>query len=338
MSRSSDKQLDWLFDKLSNGKYTKQELREEWKQDTTKPISERSISRWIRDLKLNLGLQDKTIEIEENTRGQYYIVGKSDPEKWVAVSTKMNDLLTLYKDIKDKILIDVIPSENKFLEDILYAIKNNLVIKFDYKKYSDKDPRNPEIKKREFHPYCVKRFENRWYVTGFCVKSGKDKVNDMRTFSLDMIVKLKLTDKKFPPDPSFNAVEYFKNVYGITTGDNKDETDIVIKVDANRAVYLHNLPLHPSQKEIGEKNLYPQFQYKLCPAEDFYQALLHHGEHLTVLYPDSVRDEMKRKIQKMAAKYKICKDYENILCEDCKDKICKYCKDKICKDCKDILR
>ena len=131
MSRSSKRQkerslkrqfeVDWLYGKLLNGRYTKQELQEAWKQDNKTIKSERTISRWISDLKDDLK-DDKTEKLEINIRGQYYIVGKSDTEKYVAHTSKLAELLTTYDDIKDKILIDDIPSENQYLENILYAI------------------------------------------------------------------------------------------------------------------------------------------------------------------------------------------------------------------------
>lgn len=324
MSRSSKRQkerslkrqfeVDWLYGKLLNGRYTKQELQEAWKQDNKTIKSERTISRWISDLKDDLK-DDKTEKLEINIRGQYYIVGKSDTEKYVAHTSKLAELLTTYDDIKDKILIDDIPSENQYLENILYAIKNNLVIKFDYKKYSDPKSKDLEIKERVVRPYCVKRFENRWYVIGFCVKSGKDKVNDMRTFSLDMIVKFKKTktERHFEPDPNFNAAEYFKDVYGITTGENGSLTDINIRVTAWLANYLRTLPLHHSQKVVGESDSFYVFQYTLRPAGDFYNALLHLGPSAVVLSPESVRDDMKKLNQKMAEKYNICKDCKDNL-------------------------
>ena len=79
-------------------------MQEAWKQDNKTIKSERTISRWISDLKDDLK-DDKTEKLEINIRGQYYIVGKSDTEKYVAHTSKLAELLTTYDDIKDKIKI-----------------------------------------------------------------------------------------------------------------------------------------------------------------------------------------------------------------------------------------
>lgn len=78
---------------------------------------------------------------------------------------------------------------------------------------------------------------------------------------------------------------------------------IKIKVDAARANYYRALPLHHSQKEEQHED-YSIFTYKLRPANDFYQALLHEGEFLEVLEPAEVKEAMKEKIQALAKRYK----------------------------------
>ena len=148
-------------------------------------------------------------------------------------------------------------------------------------------------------PYCVKLFERRWYVICHTDEKKDNNDNQMRTFSLDQISDLKMLKSAFKLPESFNAEDYFKDVYGITTGMNGELSTIKVKVDAARANYIRALPLHPSQEE-EQHDAYSIFTYKLRPANDFYQALLHEGEHLEVLEPTEVREEMKKKIRAMA--------------------------------------
>ena len=302
MSRNSTNQIKWLLGKLSTGKYSMEELQEKWKKDTGKTIQERSLFRWI----ANLWSKYNVLVVSEN--GKRYIADKGvfkqyDTEKWIAYTSKINDLIIKHDDIKDKILIDNIPSENQYLEEILNAISSQLIIKISYTKYSSDNSRNLEKHQYTIHPYCAKRFENRWYVIGLVVKRDKEDRHQIQKFSLDMINELTLQKKKFKPDPNFNAIEYFKDVYGITTDQNGPLTEIRISVDAWLANYLRTLPFHPSQKDVGGNDSFDIFQYTLRPANDFYQALLHHGSHLKVLSPESVRNKMKELIGEMGKKY-----------------------------------
>ena len=122
-----------------------------------------------------------------------------------------------------------------------------------------------------------------------------------------MIQDINITGKTFKLPNSFDAENYYKDFYGIVTGDNDLLAEIKIKVDAKRANYFRALPLHHSQKELLEKDDkdYAYFTYKLHPGNDFYQALLHHGPLVEVLSPESARNKMKELIQKMAEKYKL---------------------------------
>ena len=80
---------------------------------------------------------------------------------------------------------------------------------------------------------------------------------------------------------------------------------IEVKVDNARANYFRALPLHHSQKELMDKrdNDYSYFTYNLRRSNDFYQALLHHAEHVEVISPETVREAMAEKVRAMAEKY-----------------------------------
>ena len=102
---------------------------------------------------------------------------------------------------------------------------------------------------------------------------------------------------------NFDAKTYFDDVYGITTGMNGEFQTIEVKVDADRANYLRELPLHHSQKETVCEKDHSIFTYELRPSNDFYQALLHHGAHVEVLSPSNVREEFAEIVREMAEKY-----------------------------------
>jgi len=68
--------------------------------------------------------------------------------------------------------------------------------------------------------------------------------------------------------------------------------------------YIKALPIHESQKEVEISEEWSIFEYRLIPCYNFYQQLLWHRERLEVLEPMYVRDEMKKVLESMIAKYK----------------------------------
>lgn len=276
--------------------------------DLTKHFQVRreTISRWNTKLK-----EEYKIEVKRLKNGRYCLTEESIDQieknsliKWKLNTISLMDTLNSKEKLNDRIALEEVPSSNN-LGKILKAMEQNQWISFNYIKYYD----NPELEPHSYEhiePYCVKLFERRWYVV--CQTDEKKSVNDngMRTFSLDQISDLQVSETTFKLPKNFSAEAYFKDVYGIITGMNDEYQTIEIRVDAKtRANYFRALPLHHSQEELLEKSNkdFVYFTYKLRPSEDFYQALLHHGEHVEVLSPDSVRKKMAAKVKAMAAKY-----------------------------------
>ena len=268
-------------------------------------VDRRTIYRWIKTIKEQLHIDIKTI------KGKLYLSEESKDRiqnnslnKWMFNTFSLMNLLDGREALMDRILLEHIPSSNNEdkLQVLLEAMEQNHRIKFKYNKYYD----NPEHKPKPYEslePYCVKLFERRWYVICHTGEKKSKEDNGMRTFSLDQISDLKVLKSTFKLPKDFSAEDYFNDVYGITTGMNGALSTIKIKVDAARANYFRALPLHHSQEEEQHED-YSIFTYKLRPANDFYQALLHEGELLEVLEPTEVREAMAEKVRAMAEKYK----------------------------------
>lgn len=263
-------------------------------------VNSRTIYRWILKLK-----DEFNIEVERQNVGRFSLTDDSKERinqdsiiRWRLNTVSLMNTLDSRQALKERILLEDIPSSSN-LDLILQAMEANHWINFDYIKYYN----NPDLETKHYEcmePYCVKVFERRWYV--IC-HSGEIKDNKgMRTFSLDQISNLKVMNTSFKLPEDFNAEDYFKDVYGITTGMNGELQTIKVKVDQARANYFRALPLHHTQTE-EQYDGYSIFSYELRPSNDFYQVLLHHAEHVVVLEPAEVREEMAKKVRAMAEKY-----------------------------------
>ena len=264
-------------------------------------VDRRTIYRWISYLESELhidviikkgmfGLADESKEA----------INEDSLNTWRLNTISLMNTLKDRETLKDRILLENIPSSSN-LEPILEAMENNQWISFNYIKYYNTPDLKPQ-RYRRMEPYCVKLFERRWYV--ICHSGEKKGNNGMRTFSLDQISKLKVMETTFKLPKDFRAETYFKDVYGITTGFNGPLQTIEVKADNARANYFRALPLHHSQQEIERNDEYSIFTYELRPSNDFYQILLHNAEHIEVISPETVREEMAEKVRAMAEKYK----------------------------------
>lgn len=121
--------------------------------------------------------------------------------------------LYLRKQLKNRILLENIPSNSKYLNQIITAMKLSVCINITYYNYwTEKE------KKYIIEPYCVKLFKQRWYVI-----ANLSSINKVLIFSLDRIRNIDILEDKyfvFPKD--FSPKEYFANCFGIIN--NKDIT------------------------------------------------------------------------------------------------------------------
>lgn len=77
-----------------------------------------------------------------------------------------------------------------------------------------------------------------------------------------------------------------------------------LRVDAWQANYFRSLPLHRSQKEIESTDEYSVFEYFLVPTHELIREILSNGSAVEVLAPQSLREEIIDKVEKMKERYK----------------------------------
>lgn len=309
MSIPVDHKYRWLLNLLmENDRLTFEEIAEEWyKYSEGERLNKRTFHNWRDGIVLTFGT---IIDCDKKGGYRYYIdkeyqedIKTDDINRWLLKTMEVSDTIVKHKRLKDRILVEEVPSGNETLEAILDAMEDNHVVSFEYTKYFDNPEEKPEV--YELCPYCVKQFERRWYVVGFCLTRDQ-----MRTFSIDKIQKLEKSEKTFEIPEDFDSEAYFKPFFGIITGiDDKrmgkiNLEHIEIKVEKDRAKYFRSLPLHHTQQVKERTEDYTIFTYDLYPTNDFYQALLHEAEHIEVLAPANVRKTIKEKIGEMAKNYK----------------------------------
>ena len=206
-----------------------------------------------------------------------------------AVSNAIGEHLSL----KGRILVDEIPSGRDHLTTILEAMKVNRIVKISYRPFKRSHSYTFTIE-----PYCVKLFENRWYVLG---RNNRDEI---KIYGLDRLEEACATDSTFKLPKDFNAEEFFATYYGVVIGDGTKPERIVIRANEDHKHYLRSLPLHLSQREIEDCGEYADFELYLAPTYDFVMKLLQMGAMVEVISPASLRKTVKGWISDMSELYK----------------------------------
>lgn len=258
-------------------------------------MQKRTFHKWKWNIFDTFGL---SIECEKSAPYRYYIENMDDMkrgsiENWLLSTYSVSNSLMESKSIKDRILLEDVPSGQEYLEPILEAMKKNRFIHITYYNYWREDTREHYVM-----PLCVKLFRQRWYMIGRKWPSGSDLV-----YCLDRIRDFRLSSHIFEYPTDFSPQEYFEGCIGVITGDGCDIQKVRLKVSSGQANYFRDLPLHESQEETEQTEDYSIFEYQLRPTFDFQQEILRNGEDVEVIEPIWLRKEIAGKIKRMWNKY-----------------------------------
>ena len=179
-------------------------------------------------------------EINERWLDNDYYIANAEELKsgrirnWLLNTISVSNLLIDNQHMKDRILLEVIPSGQEYLADIIEAMKKGYSLEMTYRSYW-RETSNTFI----VEPYCVKLFRQRWYMLARSPYYDK-----LLIYALDRIRDLKTDpDNKFKLSSSFNPSEYFDECFGVIASDGTDVEDVKLKVSASQA-YISNVLLH----------------------------------------------------------------------------------------------
>ena len=291
----------WLIETIRRaGKISHRDLSDKWERCTDlsdcKPLHRATFNRWRDAIFSQFGI---IIDCQRVGGYLYFIANPEDIDedelkKWMLDSFAVGNLIGENLSLKDRIVVDQIPSGRDHLTTILEAMKQNCVVNIEYKAF---------VYSRSFkipvEPYCVKLHENRWYMLGHNI--SKDAI---RLYGLDRIESMEITEQQYKLPKDFSASEYFSNYFGIVVDDKVKPARIIIRSNADHTPYLKSLPLHHSQKLIEENGKYAEFELYLAPTYDFVMKLLQAGAMIEVVSPPHLRETMKGWISEMYDLYK----------------------------------
>ncbi len=285
----------WLVDTIYRaGRITFEEINERWQRSSLNETGEELPLKTFHNHK-NAIQQMFDINIECNRKGGYfyYIEHAEDMERggvrtWLLNTFAVNHLINESHHLKRRILFEEIPSGQRFLTQIIEAMRDNRTLEMSYQSFWNDTPRTFEAA-----PYCVKVFRQRWYVVACSTSDDR-----LRIYALDRIRELRTSEHLFILPDDFDPQAYFANSFGIAVDESYKPEQVRVRVSGIQRQYLRTLPLHASQQETEIMNDSSVFEFFLRPTLDFQQELLTHAANtdcqIEVLQPQWLRVEMKQ--------------------------------------------
>ncbi len=170
-------------------------------------------------------------------------------------------------------------------------------------------------------PMLVKEYNNGWFTGWYLLfyeipestRTASPKINDFRLLALDRIdtIQLAKSSTKIVYDASFDPTKYFEYCFGIIRNNlsnpNLKPEKITIKLEANNWIksYFEKYPIHFTQtiKTIDENTHEGILELNLEINQELEGFLLRHTDQLTVLYPESLRNNLIAKLKNSISNY-----------------------------------
>ena len=296
---SQFKRYMWLVDLLhAHGALSKAEIDYYWSRSNLNEneedgIPKRTFMRMKNDIGLLFGIDICCLR----SQGNRYTLENPDNMKdggvkqWLINCFSINNVLLESQQIKERIVLEDIPSGNRFLTQVISAMQQNKVLQMQYHSFEMKAPREFEIM-----PYCLRCFKQRWYII-----AQREGNKEPHFYSLDRVVTMEVTEQTFQLPKDFSAKDFLYNYYGVMH-DKKAEL-VQIRVTSSYAPYLRSLPLHHSQREIEKTDDYAVFQYYIAPTNDFMSELRSILPQITVLTPQWLREQLRAEAQQVLERF-----------------------------------
>lgn len=191
--------------------------------------------------------------------------------------------------------------ENKQLKGMEYftplfeCISRKEVIKLQYQSYKENSAKTYVI-----HPYYLKEYNQRWFLFAL-----NNECQHITIFPLDRIKGFTKTSGLFIENNKVDFEHYFDNIIGVSSNKSDVPTIIILKVCAEQLPYMLTKPLHHTQvvrefMQDGDAII----SIKVIPNFELIQQLLSFGERVTVLEPETLRDETKHRIENNLKNYR----------------------------------
>ncbi len=184
---------------------------------------------------------------------------------------------------------------NEFLGIILTAIKEMKVMMIHYQRFGEN-----KVKTYTYHPYVLKEYRNRWYVTGRAPDTSR-----IITFALERIKEIIPSKVHFKADPEFKAADYFRHSFGISVISEYTPEKVVLEFAPGEAPYIKSQPLHGTQEIIEDSSKAFIISLEVIPSYELKSHILSYGDKVKVLGPESLKREISGSISRATKHYPV---------------------------------
>ncbi len=177
----------------------------------------------------------------------------------------------------------------EFIKIIRDAIQERKTLQLQY------HARNQAPAERKVNPYAVRLHNGTLYVIGHCHLR-----KDVRSFVVDRMQKIKMTEESFPDPLGFSLKDYLRHSFGMFR---EDSVRVKVRFHKSLTRYLLERRWHPSQKNKKLKDGSLELAFEVAGTKEMKTWILGFGSLAKVLEPTSLVKEVKDDLEKSLRSY-----------------------------------
>ncbi len=178
-------------------------------------------------------------------------------------------------EIKDSIESD---DSVQYYEQIEKAISSQKTIKLKYSSIKSGEST------REVDPYFIIFRGSAFYFVGYCHLK-----KEYRTFRMNRIIDVEISDKDFIKSGDISAESYFEGSWSVFSG---EPVDVVVLFKDDAAKVVLSSVHHQNEKKEQLENGFLKYSITTKGLEEIQQWLLGFGEQVEVVTPQELKDSM----------------------------------------------
>jgi predicted DNA-binding transcriptional regulator YafY len=177
----------------------------------------------------------------------------------------------------------------EYFSTLYNAVQNKTPLEITYKDFKVEEPYT-----YIFHPYYLKEYNNRWFLFGLHVESGKEDWN----VAIDRIVSVTPSSVSFKANESIDWQDYFSDMIGVSKGIDAVLENVVLHFNQLTGKYMENKSLHETQKHKWINDSTLELKIKVMPNYELERLILSYGESVKVIEPQHLRETIKERLLK----------------------------------------